>query len=284
MSTAPASGPGLPPPGTSPRDREIKLISHSNLFYWWPVWLLAFVMAIWTWVEDHRMAILPPGGVVTKKEAGVYEMRFKDSKGVARTTKSLDDAERRAGSSEPAFTPRVSQSAVPGAIFVVGLLVTIFVTNVPLRGLWTFISLALIVVVALLISLFHVWDDIFEALGRLHIHINMAGFLVIGTVVFVLWALATWVFDQRSYIIFTPGQIRVCEHIGDSVQTFPTLGVSMEKLRDDIFRHYILGFGSGDLIVRVSGAERKEIRMPNVLGIGWRLKAVEDVLASVKTT
>jgi hypothetical protein len=282
MSTAPStSSAGSPPPGLPARDREITLISHSNLFYWWPVWLLAFVMAIWTAAENDRMAILPPGGTVTHNAAdNTYTMKFP----AGATTKSLADAARRNGSTEQAFAPRVSQSAVPGALFMVGLLITIFVTNVPLRGLWTFITLALIVVLALSISLFNLWNDIFEALGRLYIHINMAGFLFIGVTVFAIWALATFVFDQRSYIIFTPGQIRVCEHIGDSVETFPTVGVSMEKLRDDIFRHYILGFGSGDLVVRVSGAERREIRMPNVLGIGWRLKHVEDVLASVKTT
>ena len=60
-------------------------------------------------------------------------------------------------------------------------------------------------------------------------------------------------------------------------------GVNLEKQRDDLFRHYILGFGSGDLIVRTSGPDRHEIKWPNVLGIGWRLKTVEDMLRTVST-
>ena len=87
-----------------------------------------------------------------------------------------------------------------------------------------------------------------------------------------------FVFDRRSYMIFTPGQIKVCEHIGAAVKTYDTYGIHMEKQRDDLFRHYILGFGSGDLIIMTSGAEKHEIRLPNVLGIGWRLKTVEDML------
>ncbi|MFO0937245.1 MAG: hypothetical protein U0798_12105 [Gemmataceae bacterium] len=62
------------------------------------------------------------------------------------------------------------------------------------------------------------------------------------------------------------------------MRTFDTVGMTFEKQRDDLFRHYALGFGSGDLIVRTSGAERQEIKIQNVLGIGWKLKAVEDMI------
>ena len=39
MSTQPA--PLLPP-----RPTEIKIYSHSSLFYWWPVWLLGYILAL----------------------------------------------------------------------------------------------------------------------------------------------------------------------------------------------------------------------------------------------
>ena len=65
------------------------------------------------------------------------------------------------------------------------------------------------------------------------------------------------------------------------METFPTLGVSLTKQRDDLFRHYIFGFGSGDLILRFSTGDRREIRIPNVLGIGWQLQAVEDMLRTM---
>src|SRR5579859_5371955 len=43
---------------------EVVIYSHSNLFYWWPVWLLGFIMAGITWYEDHQMAVVPAGTVV----------------------------------------------------------------------------------------------------------------------------------------------------------------------------------------------------------------------------
>ena len=145
------------------------------------------------------------------------------------------------------------------------------------------ITIMAIVVVALFISLFHGWDEIYERVANLRVYINMAGYLFISTAVFVVWALATFIFDRRAYIIFTPGQIRVCEHIGASVKTFDTMGLTLEKQRDDLFRHYILGFGSGDLIVKTSGAERQEIVLHNVLGIGWKLQPIEDLLREKAT-
>lgn len=267
------------PQSSSPR--EVKLISHSNLFYWWPVWFLAFFMALWTFIENHRLAIVPAHGFVQQDAPGTYTMKFPSEA----TTTNLQDAVRVSGSDEAAFRARISEKPWLGAIFVIGLIVTIVITNVPLRGLWSFLIIILIIVLALAISLAGAWDEIFTRLGNLHIYINMAGYLFIGTAVFVLWAVATLVFDRRSYIIFTPGQIRVCEHIGDAVQTFSTLGVSMEKQRDDLFRHYILGFGSGDLVVRVgSGQDRHEIKLPNILFVGWQLRAVEDMLRQMATT
>lgn len=283
MSTTPPSVGGAPSgvAPAKPRPTEVKLISHSNLFYWWPVWALAFFMAIWTWVEDHRLAILPSGAKVKNEGGGIFTMSLGDKP----ETASLETAVRNSaqGVTEPAFRPRVSQQAWLGAVFVIGLILTIAITNVPLRGLWSFVAIILIVVLALFISLLKEWDRIFEWLGNLHIYINMAGYLFIGTAVFTLWALATFVFDRRSYIIFTPGQIRVCEHIGAAVKVYDTIGIHMEKQRDDLFRHLILGFGSGDLIVRTSGAERSEIKLPNILGVGWRIQTVEDMLRERST-
>lgn len=289
MSTVPpsstsASSGGVPlPPGVTvaPGDRYVKLISHSMIFYWWPVWFLAFVMAGVTAVENHRLAIVPEMGTVTRDPTdGSFTMRFPEGK----STHSLDEAVRKAGSSEPAFPARVSGHAAPGAIFVVGLVLTIVITNVPLRGLWSFLVLIMILVVAMFITLLEGWDRVFRVLGNLHIHINMAGYLFIGVAVFVIWAVATFVFDRRSYIIFTPGQIRYCENIWDSVKVYPSAGAVLEKQRDDLFRHYIFGFFSGDLLVRVGhGSDRHEIKLPNILGLGFRLGKVEDMLRRVET-
>ena len=279
--------------GHTRANNEIKLISHSNLFYWWPVWALAFFMAAWTYFENNRLAIVPPHGTLTPigEKTGKFNLEFKtndqnpNTGAEIFTNKQLHDATERSATPEKLepFNARISANSWLGSLFVVVLLLVIIITNVPLRGLWSFLVLMGILLIAVLVTLFKAWDQILKAAGDLHIHINMAGYLTIGVAVFLLWALATWVFDQRAYVLFTPGQIKVCEHIGDAEQTYPTVGMSMEKQRDDLFRHYILGFGSGDLILRLANGD-KEIRLPNVLGIGWRLRTVQDMLRTVSTT
>jgi hypothetical protein len=273
-----------PPLAVVSGPREIKLISHSTLFYWWPVWVFGFFFALWTYAEGNRLAIVPGDARLTEGQTldgGTKQYVMTTKHGPTRPMEralmqSKNDPQNELR--EPAFAARVTQQAWVGTVFIVILVITISITNVPLRGLWSFLTIMGVVVISLLITLFHGWDELFERVANLRVYINLAGYLFIATAVFILWAAATFVFDRRQYIIFTPGQIKVCEHIGDSVRTYDTVGMTFEKQRDDLFRHYILGFGSGDLIVRTSGAERHEIKLPNVLGIGWNLKRVEEML------
>ena len=262
---------------------EIKLISHSDLFYWWPVWLGAFIMAGFTYFEGNRMAIVPAETKLTVDESkGVYDLKIDVEKSSGKRQAYYNEAVARTDSGEAAFPSRMSRKIWLGSVFGVVLILTIVITNIPLRGLWSFMVLIMIVVIALLITVFDAWDSILELLGGLHIHINLAGYVFIGTTVFIIWAAATYIFDRRSYIIFTPGHISYCEHIGAAMQTFPTIGVSMTKQRDDLFRHYILGFGSGDLILHIGQAEQREIKLPNVLFIGWKLPKIERILAIMR--
>src|SRR5437870_5949869 len=61
MSTTPVAAPHRQAPGEAlSGQNEIKIVSHSNLFYWWPVWAVGFVMALLTWLDGNLMAIVPP--------------------------------------------------------------------------------------------------------------------------------------------------------------------------------------------------------------------------------
>src|ERR1039457_3278472 len=73
MST-PAPQPGTPPhlpataalppratPPPEPRKREIVIISHCTLFYWWPVWAVGFLMGILSLVGGQVMVTVPAG-------------------------------------------------------------------------------------------------------------------------------------------------------------------------------------------------------------------------------
>lgn len=284
----PTGAPATPAPAAAPHKRSITLVSHSMLFYWWPIWLLGFTMAAVTYFEDHRLAILPPDATVTQKKDDkgntYYTVGVPGDATTTSLSKAVDNSTPTPGAVVNAFPTRVSQKVWMAPVFCVVLLLTVVITNVPLRGLWSFLVLLMFVVIALIISLFpDGWDKLLSTLGHLHIYINMAGYLFIATVVFILWSVSVFIFDQRTYIVVTPGQVRVCEHVGASIRVFDTTGMTFEKQRDDMFRHWLLGFFSGDLIVRTSGAEKETIRLPNVLWIGWRLDDVQKLMSEKAT-
>ena len=56
------------------------------------------------------------------------------------------------------------------------------------------------------------------------------------------------------------------------------MGMTIQKQRSDLFRHWILGLGSGDLIVRTSGAQAHQFDLPNVLSLGRRVREIEELL------
>ncbi|MEZ6141094.1 MAG: hypothetical protein R3B84_11035 [Zavarzinella sp.] len=279
---------------------EIRIISHSSLYYWWPIWFFGLVFAFWTFLEGNRLAIIPAGSVAVKSsiqgadgnpatKMTIYVEG--DGHQLAKHTKALTPEEQKKreeaktlpnnlemGAEASRILTRVSAKSWMGPLFLIILSLVIIITNVPLRGLWSLVAIIGCVTLSLFISLFGWWDDIFNAFGGLHIYINMAGYIFLAIVLLIAWLVAFFVFDRRSYIVFTPGQIRVCEQIGGREKVYDTMGMTIEKHRDDWFRHIFLGFGSGDLTVRTAGADRHEFRMPNVALIGFKIGPIEQML------
>jgi hypothetical protein len=260
-------------PAAAPHDREIIVISHSGLFYWWPVWALGFVFALATWIDGHLLAIVPPGTKIHSSKEGAPPDTLTAPEG-----KSLVRFSRAEGNE--AFEPRlrIADNKNYGVVFVIVLLLVIFITNVPLRGLWSVIVLIIIIMGTIILAALQVWEVILEQVGRMQVYINLGGYLTISLALFAMWAIVTFFFDRQLYIIFTPGGMRVREEIGGGDKTYDTMGMLVEKQRNDLFRHWILGLGSGDLVIRTSGTNAHTFHMPNVLFVGYKLRQIEDMV------
>jgi hypothetical protein len=284
MSTSPpppAPVPSLPPaPGATPQ--QIKVISHSMLFYWWPVWFFGFLFALITFIDNKRMAIVESNSTVTFSRDEAKKINEATIHSIGENDRLYkDSAKNEKGEEVPKI--RVSPRSWLGPVFFTVIFLIILITSIPLRGLWSLVMIILIALLAVVFSLFEIWDPLLKALGDLHVFINMAGYLAMGTAVLIAWVLSVFVFDRRTYIIFTPGQVRVCEEIGGREKVYDTTNLSLEKKRDDWFRHIILGFGTGDMNVKTAGADRHEIQLPNVAFIGFKIEAIEQLLRSRQT-
>jgi hypothetical protein len=275
---------------------QITIVSHSNLYYWWPVWVVGFVMAIITYFDGYVMAVLPAKGVAAAVDADLtiatHTQNDKGEKTNSETSHNNQVVVYAPQSSDPrhygqpindknqAETPylRVSPSKTLGVVFTFVLLMVIFITNVPLRGMWS----VLVIVVAISLVIFFIllgWIEIIlHALYLLDVRINMAGYVTISLFLLVIWLVSLLIFDKQRYITFTPGQFKVCDEVGGGEQVYSTDGMTLQKQRSDFFRHVILGLGSGDLIVRTAGAQAHHIDLPNVLFIGAKVREIEQLL------
>ena len=89
------------------------------------------------------------------------------------------------------------------------------------------------------------------------------------------------IFDRQVYMVFSPGGFKVCTEVGGGEMAYPTVGLTLTKQRSDLFRHWILGFGSGDLIVRTTGAQAHQIEMHNVLFIDRKRQHIEQMIRQI---
>jgi hypothetical protein len=264
----PAAIPAAPP---HPQKREVRIVSHCMLFYWWPVWVCGFIMYLITLFTGEYMVTLPTDVVIEapKKE------RAKWHYDVVVGEKHKLPEDKDGIPNKPHLWMSASKNL--GVVFIMVLLLVIIITNVPFRGLWSALILGFIVTLSILFAYLEWWDPILTWVSILDIRINAAGYLVISLTLFGLWLFVFLLFDRQIYIVFRPGTMIVRLEIGGAEKVFDTVGMSVEKQRSDFFRHWILGFFSaGDLIVKPAGKE--EFHFPNVLLISSRVAKIEETL------
>jgi len=257
----------------------VVVYQHSSLFYWWPVWFFGFLFAAITYFGDHRMAIIPSGTTAMKDVAIV------DSNGVPtkRDVLILKDKAHHLTHKDEAGQDVVTQPTIfisqyrsLGAVYLFILLLVIFITNITLRGQWSLVVSIVLIALAIIFWLAHFWEPIFQRLTNMSIYINLGGYMMISLVVFILWVLNFFIFDRQIYVVFTPGQVRLCLEIGSGETIYDSFGMTVQKKRSDFFRHTILGFGSGDITLRFSRIENP-IELHNVLNANSILKRIQQM-------
>jgi len=274
MSTASASPSTLP---SKPRD--ITVYSHSMLYYWWPVWFVGYIFAALTLWDHHLLMVVP-------FNAKAETITTKDN--VERNAILAPDGQSLLKDEKGALiqpTLYVAQSKNYGVIFCLTLLLTIFITSVPLRGMWSYLVIIVIVMGVTILMLAGYWEKITSAFSLLDIRINLGGYLFASTGLLIIWLVAFMFFDSQIYVTFSPGQLRVRTEIGDGEKVYDATGLTFEKQTSDLFRHGILGLwflniGTGDLIIKTSGAQNHTFNLPNVISIKSKIKAIEQLMQS----
>lgn len=280
MST-PSTPPTPPAPAVPPptgveapvMPKELRIYGHSTIFYWWPVWAFGYLMAILTYFNGSYMAAVPSGS------------RYERTADTIKLAKPLDESQQRlTRHDDGSYFIRMTDNKNLGVFYTIVLIVVIFITNFPLRGLASALAVSLVLLVSLVFALMGVWENILGAFGNLLIFNNMGFYVFLSTVLFIIWLAVTFVFDRFHYWRITPGQITHEYVFGSGQTSFDTEGIAVKKYRDDLFRHWVLGLGSGDIIMfpmQTGGATREEMAIHNVLFVGYKLRQIQ-LMISVK--
>jgi len=252
------------------RRREVHIVAHTMLFYWWPVWAVGLLLAGVTWWGGQYLAIVPAGTQAVEGFDGGREALVLPAG--AHLPKDPATGKPR----EP--TLRVASRSGYGVVFIVVLLLVIVITNVPIRGLWSLIVIVVLLLGSIILALAGWWDDILEAVAHSHVYINAFGYLAISVPLLIFWLVVVLYFDRKVYMVVYPGQLKVCQEIGGGEAAYDTLGMVVTKRRSDLFRHWLLGFGSGDLVVKTAGAQSQQFEVHNVLSVGKKLQLIQQLL------
>jgi hypothetical protein len=271
MSSSPTP---IPAPEAPPPPQKITIISHTGLFYWWPVWLTGFILGGLTLIDGDRMAIVPAGTKVTKASSDDkrFELTVPD-----KPTPSLDTAVKNTKDGVEAFPIRVGGNESYGVVYLTVLLLVIFGSNVPLRGMSSLVAGLLILVIVIVLAYFDAWPRIFDFIGGLRVHFSTEAFLVPSVVLLLMWLGTVFLYDRLRYMSFSPGQFILHKDIGDLRQVYDTTQITAEKCKTDYLRHWVLGLGAGDIIITVPN-QNVTIEMPNVLFIDRRLREIADLM------
>jgi hypothetical protein len=99
-----------------------------------------------------------------------------------------------------------------------------------------------------------------------------------ATVIVVIWMFSFFVYDRMSYWRITPGQVTYEVMVGGGQKSYDTRGMVVEKYNEDLFRHWILGFGSGDIHISTTGARKEEIILYNVLFVDYKIRRIQQLI------
>jgi hypothetical protein len=232
-------------------------------------------MACLTYLGGNYMAIVP-AGTVAEKARQVQGVDGPRDVLILPANRELALDETTGMPEQPVL--RVARSNSPGSVFVTVVLLVILVTNVRVSGVWPLVLIIVVLLLSVIFALAGIWDKVFRLMGTSDVHITAAGYLCMTIPLFVIWLAVFLLCDRMNYATFGRGQFTIHHTFGAGATTYEVHGLSLEKKRDDLFRHWLLGMGSGDLVIRTGGANPQTFELPNVLFVGSKLATAQRLL------
>jgi hypothetical protein len=150
---------------------------------------------------------------------------------------------------------RVASSPWVGIGFLVVMFSTLIFTHLRARGLHAVILVLGSALVGLLVHLSIGWTRVFDQITLIKVHMNLAYYVVVFVVSFVIWFYTAFIHARLTYGMVNPGEVGWRSPLTGQIETYRPLNFQVIKRSDDIIVHKILGLrflglGTGDIEVK----------------------------------
>jgi hypothetical protein len=222
---------------------DLRIYQHSNLAYWWVVWVYGFVCA----------------GLTYGWGIGIRELAV----GTGSAEKGI------------LFHP----SPWLGLSFIGLILFVVIFTNVRARGVYSIVLLLLTAAAIWAVQKIPGIQTAYGWVNLLRVHLNLAFYLTFSVLLMMIWFFIIFLVDRFTWWRFSPGQVIEEHRVGQATgHAFNTEGMIIQRLPDDLFRHRVLGFGTGDFVVKPASGDTFEIH--NVWRANSKQRQLEDMIAT----
>jgi hypothetical protein len=232
---------------------ELRVYQHSNLLYWWPLWLYGYVCAALTYAFG----------------IGIKELAATASPGA------------------PVKVILFYPSPWMGISYIGLILFIAIFTNVRARGVYSFVLLLLAAGLSWLILKIPGIEMAFGWASLVRVYLNLAFYMAFSTLLLLVWLFVIVFVDHFTWWRFSPGQVIEEHRIGQATgHAYNAEGMRVRRLPDDLFRHRILGLGlfgfrglgTGDFMVHPTHGEPFEIQ--NVWRANRKQRGMESMIAT----
>ena len=165
-----------------------------------------------------------------------------------------------------------------GITFLLLLCFVFWATHVKARGVWSLVVILITALAAIGVQWSYGWDNVFTRLTYLLIYMNLAFYLYISTFFLLVWLISVYGISPFTFWKFTHGRV-IAHRFGGIDHSLDTHGMGVKKLPDDLFLHWVLGLGAGDLELRMGD---EKFLIENVRNCRRRLRQAEDIIGREK--
>lgn len=188
----------------------------------------------------------------------------------------------------------IHPSSWVGLSFALLLILVIVATTVRARGLNALLLLLLMGGAAAATYLIMITPELWAEPPALLVHMNLAFYILVSTVLFVVWFVIVFIVDRLSYWRFRGTQVervqKFASVLGRAPESWSIMHIRLTRYSDDLIANKILGlgilgFGTSDIDARVTifGGGHEQFRIENVWRASGPLKEIQSAMGQKAT-